>query len=231
VLKNRLSWAKADLKKAELIFAPSRGYWKITDEGQKLLAEGLPEMTTKWLCSRYPVLQAWTKASRPLAEESENTTNSADSLSGLNDTSPLEQISELIRQLRQTLAEELLEERHKVYPTKYERIILDLMLAFGYGGSREDASQHLGQSNDGGVDGVISEDRLGMEQIYLQAKRYKNTVVGRPTVQEFVSPLAGKKYERVSSLPLRPSAKRPEVTLQTWSNGSSSLTVSVRQNS
>lgn len=106
-----------------------------------------------------------------------------------NEQTPEESIEVASKQLKESLKDELLDKIKKNSPRFFKQLVVDLLVAMGYGGSHQDAAQAIGKTNDGGIDGVISEDRLGLDKIYIQAKRWENTV-GRPDIQQFKGALA-----------------------------------------
>lgn len=179
--QNRVGWARTYLKKAGLIEAPSRGTARITNRGRGVLAENLPAIDVKYLY-RFP---EFVEFHTPAAQQNSVAPEAIATLESPEDT--LERVS---LQLRQNLATELLDRIKAAPPDQFERLVVDLLLAMGYGGSRQDAGEVLGKSGDGGLDGVIKEDRLGLDAIYIQAKRWDN-VVGRPVVQAFAGSLEG----------------------------------------
>lgn len=179
--QNRVGWARTYLKKAGLIEAPSRGTARITNRGRGVLAENLPAIDVKYLY-RFP---EFVEFHTPAAQQNSVAPEAVATLESPEDT--LERVS---LQLRQNLATELLDRIKAAPPDQFERLVVDLLLAMGYGGSRQDAGEVLGKSGDGGLDGVIKEDRLGLDAIYIQAKRWDN-VVGRPVVQAFAGSLEG----------------------------------------
>lgn len=177
--QNRVGWARTYLKKARLIEAPSRGTARITERGRQVLAENPAALDVKYLYKFPEFVEFHTPA--------ENTKLVPSTLAVESPEDTLDRVS---LQLRQSLAVELLE-RIKAAPSdRFEHLVLDLLLSMGYGGSRKDAGEVLGKSGDGGLDGVIKEDRLGLDAIYIQAKRW-DSVVGRPIVQAFAGSLEG----------------------------------------
>jgi restriction system protein len=182
--QNRVGWARTYLKKAGLIEAPSRGMARITDRGRKVLAENLPAIDVKYLY-RFP---EFVEFHTPAAEQNSVAPEAASDVAALE--SPEDTLERVSLQLRQNLATELLDRIKAAPPDQFERLVVDLLLAMGYGGSRQDAGEVLGKSGDGGLDGVIKEDRLGLDAIYVQAKRW-DVVVGRPVVQAFAGSLEG----------------------------------------
>lgn len=186
IYKNRISWARTFLKKAGLIDQPARGVMRITDRGRDALASG--KIIDNDYLMQFPEFANFYRARRErVTEESPTETT--------NGESPEDTLNRVYRQLRDDLAQELLERIKASPPAFFEKLVVDLMIKMGYGGSREDAGRTVGRSGDGGIDGVINEDRLGLDMIYLQAKRWENSV-GRPVVQGFVGSLAGKRANK-----------------------------------
>ncbi|MBS0487656.1 MAG: restriction endonuclease [Proteobacteria bacterium] len=186
VYKNRISWARTFLKKAGLIDQPSRGVVRISVRGRDALASG--KAIDNAYLMQFPEFAAFFRRPR----ENGKTTVA---IEAPEDESPDDTLERVHRQLRDDLAQELLERIKVSSPAFFEKLVVDLMIRMGYGGSREDAGKTVGRSGDGGIDGVINEDRLGLDVIYLQAKRWENTV-GRPVVQGFVGSLAGKRANK-----------------------------------
>lgn len=182
VFENRIGWARTYLKKAGLIESPSRGFVQITERGKSVLAKLPAKLNVKFL-RQFPEFLEFhtnkpdtTAVRTPVVEPSEE--------------SPLDTLERVHSELEQQLAEEILDRVKKAPPSFFERLVVDLLLAMGYGGSREDAGRTIGKSGDGGIDGVINEDRLGLDVIYIQAKRWEQGV-GRPVVQAFAGSLEG----------------------------------------
>lgn len=192
VFVNKIAWARMYLTRAGLLDSPSRGIWRITEEGRRLLAEKPPVITNR-LLARYPSFVAFVNASRS-AETVEQARGSTETAAEKSET-PEESIAGIHYKLEVALRFELLARIKSSPPAFFEQLIVELMLKMGYGGSREDAGQVVGKSGDGGIDGVIKQDRLGLDTIYLQAKRWEG-VVGRPDVQAFVGSLAGHRAKR-----------------------------------
>jgi restriction system protein len=157
-----------------------RGVFRITQRGQEVLAKNPPAINLKFL-DQFPEHFKWFHQAKPKPGGE----------SGPTPSTPEEQLAALSADLKQRLAADLLERVKTINPFRFERLVLDLLLAMGYGGSREEAATVTQKSNDEGIDGLINEDRLGLDRIYVQAKRWQNTV-GRPHIQSFVGALAGK---------------------------------------
>lgn len=178
------SWAKTYLTKAKLIESTGRGPYRITQRGYDYLQTLQSEEITKKDLMRFPEFAEF-------ATPSNGSDADTDSVEIETDENPIDQIESMYQQLYRGLKDDLLDAVLSVSPRFFERLVVDLLLAMGYGSSL-DSGEHLGQSNDGGVDGVIREDKLGLDTIYLQAKRYaRDNGVGRPAIQGFVGSLIG----------------------------------------
>ena len=188
---NRVQWACYDLFRAGLLSRPKRGTYLITELGLKVAAEK-PTVLDRDYLMRFPQFAEFIKGPAKSEEllTSESTLRSSSDVGRSRDTSPEEQMAALAISMKQSLAAELLDQVKSMDPFKFERLVLDLLLAMGYGGSREEAAVAGKGVSDGGIDGLINEDRLGLDRIYVQAKRWQNSV-GRPEIQSFVGALAG----------------------------------------
>jgi len=182
IFKNRVSWARTYLLKAKLIDAPRRGYVIITDRGRDVLAQNLTRLDCKFL-EKYPEFFSFYNGSKPKGP----TINGGDEV-----RTPEEEISENLDQLNQALKDDLLQRVLSLSPARFEMLVIQLIVRMGYGGSFEEVSQLLGKAGDEGVDGVIKEDVLGLDNVYIQAKRWTQGSIGRPEVQSFVGALQGK---------------------------------------
>lgn len=191
VLHNRIHWAKFYMTKAGLLASPARGCFVATDEGRALLATNPPRIDVELLLTR-PSFRQFYKGGAESAERT-RLTNPADVISAVGSPStPEEQIEAAFRSVQLALRAELIERVIHNSPLFFEHLIVNLLVAMGYGGSHKNAAAQLGRSGDGGVDGVINEDPLGLDRLYVQAKRYAETsTVGRPDVQAFVGSLVG----------------------------------------
>jgi len=185
VFTNRVAWAKVHLKAARLIESPRRGVYKITARGRELLKQK-PQRADLRLLRTFPEYQEW-RTPRPEEE--------GDIEKGEEALTPEELIEYGYQKLREDLASDLLRRVREASPAFFERLVVDLLVAMGYGGSHRDAAQTLGRSGDGGIDGVIKQDPLGLDVIYLQAKRWDGTV-GRPEVQKFAGALQGQRARK-----------------------------------
>ncbi|WP_296753089.1 restriction endonuclease [Thiobacillus sp.] len=184
---NRVGWAKSYLKQAGLLEMVKRGVFRITARGLQVLHENPQPLNVKYL-KRFPEFVAF-NAGKPKDES-----KPAEPVA-LNQETPDELIAGGYKQLREALALEVLDQIKSVSPARFEELVVDLLLKMGYGGTQEDAGRVVGKSGDGGIDGIINEDRLGLDVIYIQAKRWEADV-GRPEIQKFVGALAGNKASK-----------------------------------
>lgn len=187
VLANRAAWAKIYMQRAGLLTSPRRGHFQISPRGLEVLAEKPKRIDVKLLDRFEEFVEFRTKK--------DETAPGAESTEGEASATPEEGLEAAYQRIRADLATELLERVKKSSPAFFERLVVDLLLRMGYGGSRREAGQAIGRSGDEGIDGVISEDRLGLDTIYLQAKKWGETV-GRPEVQKFVGALHGKRARK-----------------------------------
>lgn len=187
-LHNRIHWAKFYMSKAGLIDSPRRGTFVASQAGRALLAQRPARLNVEAL-KAYPEFVAFIDKPSVPGEPAAPATMPAATESSVT---PEEQIDAAREILNSALRTDLLARLLEQSPAFFERVIVDLLVAMGYGGSHDNAARVLGKSGDGGIDGVIDEDRLGLDRIYLQAKRYSSHVsVGRPEVQGFVGSLVG----------------------------------------
>jgi restriction system protein len=185
IFDNRVGWAKTYLKKAGLLDSPKRAFFVITNLGLETLKLNLDRIDAKYL-RRFPAFLEFQNASRN-DNESEETTL----LLNIEET-PEENLDKAYQRIRKSLAIELLNHVIELSPSFFERLVVELLVKMGYGGSIKDAGKALGKSGDEGIDGTIKEDKLGLDIIYIQAKCWKpGNVVGRPEIQKFVGALAG----------------------------------------
>ena len=192
IYKNRAGWAHDRLKRAGLSSSPRRGTWKITKEGLDFVAthpEPFSTQTSTELAMGYIGVRL-----RPQAENGDQHEQDERAVISSPVASPDDRLGEALREIRQTAESELLELLANVSPSFFETIVLDLLHAMGYGTNRTDL-QRVGGVGDGGIDGVISLDRLGLEKVYVQAKRWESSV-GRPDLQAFYGALAGHKARK-----------------------------------
>jgi restriction system protein len=191
---NRVAWACTHMLKAGVIERVSRGTYRVSERGRELLSTNPPRIDIA-LLGQYPEYRAFRRPrTRRVAPDNvdgiEPFANNAETIDD-----PIEALSDSYQQLRAQLAQELLDEVKASPPSFFERVVIDLLVAMGYGGSHADAAQAVGRSGDGGIDGIIKEDRLGLDAVYIQAKRWEN-VVGRPVVQGFAGSLEGQRARK-----------------------------------
>lgn len=203
VYQNRIGWAKTYLKQAGMLSSPARGTVAITPEGHAAVAEaersGVADIDAAWLERHSEKFAEWRRRSAENAQHGDARAVAGaavvSSPAAEDAESPLETLERVHALLRADLADELLDRVKQVTPAHFEQIVLDVVLAMGYGGSREGAGRTTKLSGDGGVDGVIDQDRLGLDKVYLQAKRWEGTV-GRPVVQAFSGALEGERASK-----------------------------------
>ena len=214
---NRVAWAYVHLFQARAIERVGRGQYRISPRGQKLLVDNPDRVDVKVL-SQFPELVAFRKGTGSKRRKAEVQEESLD-----EDRSPVERMADARADHE---AELTLALRNRIFdcdPSFFERLVLKVLVAMGYGGSAEEAAEHLGGSGDEGVDGVIHEDRLGLDRIYVQAKRRTSGSVGRPEIQAFVGAVGGKGANKgvfITSAHFSPDAKewtevsaRPNIVL------------------
>lgn len=194
-VRNRVGWTMSHLTKAKLIEKAGKAAYRATEAGRTFLKqhEGT-DISYQHLKEIDGYLEAWQMASERNRMTKPTGTGVAGGEQETHRT-PEESIDQAIEELESNLQTELLEHLAGVDPYRFERIVLDLLSAMGYGGSREEAAQVTQRSNDEGIDGVINEDRLGLDVIYVQAKRWQGNI-GRKEIQSFVGALAGKQANK-----------------------------------
>ena len=188
VFKNRIGWARTYLKKAGLLESPKRGVFKITARGVKTIASVPTRIDAKYL-EQFPEFVEFRDVSKP-----ESGSVAAVELPP-SKTTPEEAIELAHQGLREQLAAELITRILSCSPTFFEQLVVELLVKMGYGGSRRDAGERIGQTGDGGIDGIIKEDKLGLDTIFIQAKRWQGSV-GRPEIQKFVGALQGQRAKK-----------------------------------
>ena len=189
IMRNRVGWARTYLKKALLLDAPRRGVFVITERGQQVLAEQLEKINVAYL-KRFEEFCEFQNLS---SQSTEVQTIVADP--EITQT-PTENIETSFNTLNNELANDLLILIKQQTPQFFEHLVVKLMQAMGYGGWSNESGQATQYTADGGVDGIINEDPLGLETIYLQAKRYADNVIGRPDIQAFVGALEMKRSRK-----------------------------------
>ncbi len=185
VMQSRTGWARTYLKKAALIESESRARYRITPRGLEVL-KSKPSRIDNRVLRQFPEFLEFLKPKPD--ERSPNGSLAEDPVAERQ--TPLETLGIAYKRLRRELSDELLQTVTASSPSFFERLVVDLLVKMGYGGSLKDAGQAVGRSGDDGVDGIIKEDRLGLDQVYIQAKRWSGSV-GRPEVQSFAGSLEG----------------------------------------
>jgi len=189
IFTNRIGWAKTYLKKAGLLKATGRARFKITEKGLQVLEENPTQIDSKYL-EQFPEFAGFMETSRPTREESRPEVPEE-----FEQKTPEELMKIGHEKLHKDLTLELLEIVKKCSPSFFEELVIDLLVRMGYGGSREDAGKAIGKSGDGGIDGIIKEDKLGLDIVYVQAKKWEGTI-SRPEVQKFAGALQGRRAKK-----------------------------------
>lgn len=183
---NRVGWARTYLKKAGLLDSPKRGFICITQRGLSALKQRPKEINVTFL-KQYPEFLEFQNLKRD-----NNTSENIQNQSEILNQTPEEILEDSYQNIRKSLAQELLDRITRLSPTFFERLVVELLVKMGYGGSIKDAGKAIGKSGDEGIDGTIKEDKLGLDIIYIQAKRWQQgNIVGRPEIHKFVGALAG----------------------------------------
>ena len=191
VFNNRVGWARSYLKQAGLLSSPKRGFFVITEEGKKLLSKNLERIDASVL-EQYPAFIEFRKRRKEKTEETDNSSSNEDDTST---QTPEDALASAYLKLKKNLEAEILRSVKESSPSFFERLVVDLLVTMGYGGNRQDAGRAIGKSSDGGIDGIINEDRLGLDVIYIQAKRWEGSV-GRPEIQKFAGALQGRRARK-----------------------------------
>ena len=187
VFNNRVGWARTYMKKAGLIETTRRGHFQITTRGKEVLSKKPNRIDVHFLeqFEEFQQFRALRHApSTDTVPETEELT-----------TTPEESLETAYKRLRDSLAVDLLQQLKSSSPGLFEKIVVELLVKMGYGGTRQDAGRAIGKSGDEGIDGIIKEDRLGLDAIYIQAKRWQGSV-GRPEIQKFVGALQGQRAKK-----------------------------------
>jgi len=181
IFDNRVGWARTHLKKAGLIESTRRGFFRITDRGLQVLNQKPTKIDVKFL-NQFEEFREFRAIRREKPTELDEEEP---------ETTPEEALANVYQDLKNNLASELLQQLKASSPRQFENIVIDLLVAMGYGGSRKEAAKAIGRGGDEGIDGIINEDRLGLDVIYVQAKKWESTTVGRPEIQKFAGALQG----------------------------------------
>jgi restriction system protein len=187
-LRNRAAWAAFNLRKAVLLKRVDKSSTVITERGLEVLRKKPDAMNMKYLM-QFPEYKDF-KEGLKQRKGKEKTEVENDT-----DKTPEDLLEEGYQKIREELADEIIEQIKGCSPEFFERLVVELLVAMGYGGSRKDAGEAVGKSGDGGIDGIIKEDKLGLDIIYIQAKRWDNTV-GRPEIQKFAGALQGRRARK-----------------------------------
>ncbi|MBA7670040.1 Mrr restriction system protein [subsurface metagenome] len=184
-IENRVGWAKAYLTKSGLLEKTKRSYFKITNKGLEVLKERPDKINIAYL-ERFPEFKKFRSIKK---QDKEEFTSTRDNLT------PLENLEKSFQTINANLSSELLRVVKDSSPKFFEKLVIDLLLKMGYGGTRKDAAEAIGAISDEGIDGIIKEDKLGLDIIYIQAKKWES-VVSRPEIQKFVGALEGKRAKK-----------------------------------
>lgn len=185
---NRVAWARSYFKQAGLVENTRRGFFKISDRGLDLLKTNPKKINIK-LLEQFPEFIEFRSVRKDVNEVQPALIDEPDK------QTPEEQLENSYKILSDGLASEIIQQVKTCSPAFFERLVVELLLAMGYGGTRAGAGRAIGQSGDGGIDGIIDEDKLGLDSIYIQAKRWEGTV-GRPEIQKFVGALQGNRAHK-----------------------------------
>ena len=185
---DRVGWAGTYLKKAGLLSAPERGKFQITKRGLDILKNPPERITDKFL-EQFEEFIEFTQ------RHEKNVIDNISVEKEIESQTPEEAIESAYLNIRQSLSDEILQTVKNCSPSFFEALVIDALVKMGYGGTRKDAGRAIGKSGDGGIDGIINEDRLGLDVIYIQAKKWENSV-GRPEIQKFAGALQGQRAKK-----------------------------------
>ena len=186
IFSNRVGWARTYMKKAGLIESVKHGYLIISERGKKVLSQNPEKIDVKFL-EQFPGFLKF-KKSKKVKVPGKITPPPPD-------INPEEALEFAYQELQESLASDLLQTIKECSPEFFERLVVDVLIKMGYGGSRKEAGEAMGRTGDGGIDGIIKEDKLGLDIIYIQAKHWENTV-GRPEIQKFAGALQGQRARK-----------------------------------
>ncbi len=194
VIRSRTGWALSYMKQAALVESPKRGWYALTARGKDVLAKNPASVDSVFL-RQFPEFLEFRSRTRADTDTPDNSPAETRPAAVSPDLDPEEALEDAYLRLRAEVEAELLETVKSGSPQFFERLVIDLLVQMGYGGSREEAARAVGRSGDGGIDGVIDEDRLGLDVIYVQAKRWEGSV-GRPEIQKFAGALQGQRARK-----------------------------------
>ena len=192
IFTNRIAWAKSHLKAAGLIESPRRGFYKIRPRGLEILKAN-PSRVDLRVLNQFPEYVEFRTPKNDVGEPKSDSV--PQSIPETDKWTPEDHLEYGYLRIREQLAVDLLAKVKDGSPAFFEKLVVELLVAMGYGGSRQDAGRTVGKAGDGGIDGVINEDRLGLDVIYIQAKRWDGTV-GRPEIQKFAGALQGQRAKK-----------------------------------
>jgi len=185
---NRVAWAKTYIKQARLIDSPKRGLFVITERGKQVLSQNLDKIDIK-LLDQFSEFVEFKQIKKDKGKQIEKVARVSP------ETNPEESLEAAYQELQESLASDLIQNIKQCAPDFFERLVVDVLIKMGYGGSRKEAGRAIGRTGDEGIDGIIKEDKLGLDIIYMQAKRWENTV-GRPEIQKFAGALQGQRARK-----------------------------------
>jgi restriction system protein len=192
VFNNRVHWAKTYLAQAKLLVSTRRAFFKITERGRSVLAENVERIDAKFL-RRFDEFNIFAGTDKLGVSSSPDVAPMIEE-NAISQSTPDELLRATIKEVESALAAELIPRICAASPAFFERLVVDLLLKMGYGGSRTDAGRALGKTGDGGIDGVIDQDQLGLDRIYIQAKRYDpDNAVSEPNIRNFCGSLGANK--------------------------------------
>jgi len=189
VIDNRVRWSRFHLKKAGVFFDPQRGQFQITKRGLELLNNNPSKINMK-LLEQY---EEYKQIRKPSSTDEEKQHESP--IEQILQITPEESIDYGVKQLLELLRDDINKQLKIISPKFFEKLVVELLVRMGYGGSLQEAGEVRGKSGDEGIDGVIKEDKLGLDAIYVQAKKWEN-VIGRPEIQKFAGALMGQKAKK-----------------------------------
>ena len=190
VINNRIGWARTYLTKAGLLLKTRRGHFRISEEGKKFLQKN-PECINTKMLKEYDSFNEFQATKETNNNESTQTSHNIE-----QSITPHELLESGYLSIKNELADELLSTIKNISPSKFEKLVVDLLVKMGYGGSIKEAATVVGKSGDEGIDGIIKEDKLGLDVIYIQAKKWDSGTIGRPEIQKFAGALLGKKAKK-----------------------------------
>jgi restriction system protein len=190
IFTTHVSVATAHLRDARLVESPKHGYYRLSARGREVLHSAPPALDVRYL-QQFPEYRMF--RGRPQVDR--EPAPPARDVAHADDLAPEDHLEYGFQRFREALASEVLARVKQCSPTFFERLVVDLLVAMGYGGSRQDAGRTVGRSGDGGIDGLIKVDRLGLDMIYVQAKRWEG-IVGRPDIQKFAGALQGRRAKK-----------------------------------